>query len=90
MTCSSPLYLFVGGSTPMGMSLSVLPLRDVVARAGLERVPSLRFAVWLAPLSWLTGAVGLCVGYSVLIEYDCLVDSFYFISPSSRDAPFTT
>ncbi len=53
-------YPPVGGSTTsMGMSLSVLPLRDVVARVGLERTPSLRFAVWVAPSTWLAGAVGL-------------------------------
>jgi hypothetical protein len=50
-------YPPVGGSTAsMGMSLPVLPLRDVVARVGLEHAPSLRFAVWVAPLSWLSGA----------------------------------
>ena len=53
-------YPPVGGSTAsMGTSLSVLPLRDVVARAGLERAPSLRFAVWVAPATWLSGAAGL-------------------------------
>ena len=53
-------YPPVGGSTAsMGKSLSVLPMRDVVARVGLERTPSLRFAVWVAPSTWIAGAVGL-------------------------------
>ena len=61
-------YPPVGGSTAsMGMSLSVLPLRDVVARVGLERAPSLRFAVWVAPTTWLSGAAGLWLTFCFVL-----------------------
>ena len=94
VTCSSPFYPFVGGSTSMGMSLSVLPLRDVVARTHLECVSLYAACRMGSTVTWISGTVVgfgyVAFSFSLNMTVFVLFELGFFVLFSLRDAPLWT